>query len=154
MVVWQFNKVKRFLLQSLVFMVRHLSELYTDRVTAHLPPMTTKLDQAKDAQSRDDTDASETSSKRGGQWHKMLPPYWPQRSDWHEGEELLMKGDRLVFPDHMRQDVLQKIHQGHQGINKCLSRARESVWRPGITPQIKQMVERCEAFAVEIPTPV
>lgn len=65
-----------------------------------------------------------------------------------------MKGERLIIPECMRPDILQRLHQGHQGINKCLTRARESVWWPGITSAIKQMIERCEICACEAQIPV
>lgn len=56
----------------------------------------------------------------------------------------LMKGDRLVIPSPLRGDVLQHLHEGHQGISKCRARAKESVWWPGIAAQIGQMVDKCE----------
>ena len=55
-----------------------------------------------------------------------------------------MKGERLVIPPPLRADVLQRLHEGHQGISKCRARAKESVWWPGISAQIGQMLERCE----------
>jgi transposase InsO family protein len=59
----------------------------------------------------------------------------------HEG--LLLRGHRLVVPDALHKQMLDKIHDGHQGIVKCSRRARESVWWPGINQQIKQLVEKC-----------
>ena len=127
---------------------------------AQLPAETSKLDQIKEAQNKDDTCRRLSGLiKRGWpdhrrQVHELLLPYCPERSDLHVAEGVIMKGERLLIPDHMRQDVLQKLHQGHQGINKCLARARESVWWPGITSPIKQMVERRDTCAMETPTPV
>lgn len=37
----------------------------------------------------------------------------------------------------MRQDVLNRIHHGHQRITTCKARAYESVWWQGISPQIR-----------------
>lgn len=34
-------------------------------------------------------------------------------------DDLLMRGNRLVIPYPMRKTVLERIHQGHQGISKC-----------------------------------
>lgn len=65
-----------------------------------------------------------------------------------------MKGESLIIPESMRPDILHKLHQGHQGVNKCLARARESVWWPGITSAVKQMVERCGLCARETQSPV
>ena len=43
----------------------------------------------------------------------------------------------------MRLDVLDKIHEGHQGIQKCREKAKQSVWWPGVSTHIQEMVEQC-----------
>ena len=39
-----------------------------------------------------------------------------------------MKDDRVIIPSSLRLDVLDKIHTGHQGIQKCRKRAKSGVW--------------------------
>jgi len=56
---------------------------------------------------------------------------------------LLVKGTRLVIPRGIRSELLGKIHAGHQGETKCQQRARMSVWWPGISVEIKNLVARC-----------
>ena len=43
-------------------------------------------------------------------------------------DDLLLYGDRVVIPTTLRQEILHKLHEGHQGIVKCHLRAKESVW--------------------------
>ncbi|KAI0240035.1 hypothetical protein LSAT2_009257, partial [Lamellibrachia satsuma] len=62
---------------------------------------------------------------------------------------LLLKGSRLVIPLAMRPSILEKIHEGHQGITKCRERAKQSVWWPGLSKQIEDLVERCDRCAKE-----
>ena len=57
-----------------------------------------------------------------------------------------MKDSRLIIPSSLRLDTLDKIHAGHQGIRKCRNRAREPVWWPGISKQIKEMAT-CQPVA-------
>lgn len=37
-----------------------------------------------------------------------------------------------------------KIHEGHQGIERCRSRANRMVWWPGLSKQISDNVHRCK----------
>ena len=43
----------------------------------------------------------------------------------------------------MRLEILDKIHTGHQGITKCRERARQSVWWPGLSKQLEELVRSC-----------
>ena len=70
--------------------------------------------------------------------------FWNFRCDLTVEDGLVLKGNRIVIPAAMRNQVLQAIHQGHQGENKCILRARESVFWPGISTDIRQMVKTCD----------
>ena len=41
-----------------------------------------------------------------------------------------MRGTRIVIPKCLQHETLERIHEGHQGINKCRARANRSVWWP------------------------
>ena len=56
--------------------------------------------------------------------------------------------DRLVIPAMLQQQILTKLHTGHQGIHKCKQRAHESVWWPGIGRAITQFVENCPVCSI------
>ena len=62
---------------------------------------------------------------------------------------LLMKSNRLVIPVSMRLDVLDKLHEGHQGITKCRERAKTSVWWPGLRKQLEELVNNCSTCIKE-----
>ena len=64
--------------------------------------------------------------------------YWTFRCDLVIEDGLILKGDRIIIPEPLRGQVLQALHTGHQGETKCLLLARESVFWPGITNDIKQ----------------
>ncbi len=72
-----------------------------------------------------------------------LLTYWPERSSITVQKGLLMKDSRLIIPSSLRLDILDKIHSGHQGIRKCRERSRDSVWWPGLSKQIEDMVNTC-----------
>ena len=54
-----------------------------------------------------------------------------------------MKDDRVIIPSALRLDVLDKIHKGHQGIQKCRERAKSGVWWPNLSKQIEDLVREC-----------
>ena len=62
---------------------------------------------------------------------------------------LLMRGSRIVIPSYLRQDMLHLIHEGHQGIVKCRERARHSVWWPGLSTQLEDLVYNCPVCVKE-----
>ena len=62
---------------------------------------------------------------------------------------LLLNGSRLVIPVAMQKTILGKIHEGHQGITKCRERAKQSVWWPGLSKQIEDLVEKCDKCSKE-----
>ena len=45
--------------------------------------------------------------------------YWCVHSELCIHNELLLHADRIVIPTCLQQDVLSRIHRGHQGIVKC-----------------------------------
>ena len=57
---------------------------------------------------------------------------------------VILCGKRLVIPAALQQEILNRIHSGHQGIGKCVQRAQDTVWWPKITRDIKTLVEKCD----------
>ena len=74
-----------------------------------------------------------------------LQPYWNYRNDITEVESLLLYRSRIIIPSELRKDILERIHSGHLGMDKCKRRARDSVFWPGLTNQIEQRVRKCES---------
>ena len=66
-------------------------------------------------------------------------------------DDLLLYDDRLVITVEMRMDVLQNIHDGHLGITKCRARAQQSVWWPGLSQAIQDMVKNCNVCLEQLP---
>ena len=77
----------------------------------------------------------------------MLPheihTFWNYRDDLSMEKGLITKGARLMIPSTLRSKVLEQIHEGHLGIEKCMLKARDSVFWPGISNDIRETVEKC-----------
>ena len=65
------------------------------------------------------------------------------RSELSVSDGLLLKGDRIIIPATLQKEVLGHIHQGHFDITKCRERAASSVWWPGISKDISDLIGKC-----------
>ncbi|XP_046340645.1 protein NYNRIN-like [Haliotis rufescens] len=76
---------------------------------------------------------------------ESLAQYCSARDEFTVHDGLVFKGERIVVPVNMRTQVKSLLHSSHLGKESMLRRAREYVYRPGMTDQIKQITESCEA---------
>jgi hypothetical protein len=74
-----------------------------------------------------------------------LSVYWTTREDLHLHKELIFRRQQIVVPKGLRKCLLQQMHLDHSGLVKTLSKAREAVYWPGISSDIKKVVETCQA---------
>ena len=75
-----------------------------------------------------------------------LQTFYQVRDDLAYQKGLLLKGDRIVIFLALQKEILNKLHQGHQGITKNRARAR-TVWWPGLSRDIKSFVMNCSVCA-------
>ena len=73
-----------------------------------------------------------------------LEPYFSYRDELSVFDGLVFKGERLIVPKQMRQKMKERLHSSHIGINGCLRRARECLFWPSMTAEIKQYISQCE----------
>ena len=72
-----------------------------------------------------------------------LHPYWNYRDELAVENGLLLKGIRIIIPRELQREVLDKIHCGHQGIEKCRLRACAAVFWKGMNKDIEDLVSKC-----------
>ncbi|CAI6364864.1 unnamed protein product [Macrosiphum euphorbiae] len=73
-----------------------------------------------------------------------LKPFWTFRDEIHVIDDLVFKGNCLVVPTKLRSDMLKLIHEGHMGIERCRNQIKDVLFWPGISNDIKNIVESCE----------
>ena len=59
-----------------------------------------------------------------------LHEFWPHRKTLSVESGLITCGNRIIVPREMRPEMLQYIHKGHQGKERCLLWARNTVFGP------------------------
>lgn len=116
-----------------------------------LPANSHRLEEFCKAQAAD-TVCSTIISYCQNEWPKKpnipleVKPYWQARGQLTVHNNLLLYGPRIVIPTSLQKEILSKIHEGHQ---KCRLRASTSVWWPGISKHIKDLIEQCPTCVKE-----
>ncbi|KAK3085333.1 hypothetical protein FSP39_001659 [Pinctada imbricata] len=123
---------------------------YVDCVIHNKPLSDTKLKEIKACTSTDPVLPDIMRYTLSGWQNKessLFPevkPYFSSRYEISISDGILLYRDRLIIPEAMREDVLKAIHTGHLGLNKCRERAKLSVWWPGLSQDIENLVRNCE----------
>ena len=124
------------------------TSVFVDAVVQSLPATDAQLERIKREQEQDDVCKQFIVYCRDG-WpekHELtgaIRPYYPVKTEIAVANGLLLRGSRLIIPASMRLEILDKIHTGHQGITRCSERARQSVWWPGLSRQLEELVKNC-----------
>ena len=69
--------------------------------------------------------------------------YWNYRDNIGIQNGLLFKGLCVIIPQSMKNDMLQKIHSSHLGIDACTRKARDLLFWPGINKDIHSFIQQC-----------
>ena len=72
-----------------------------------------------------------------------IKPYYSIQGEIVYNNGLLLKGLRIIIPSSLRSTMKDIIHHGHNGIERCKNRARQSIYWPGINREIEDLVSRC-----------
>jgi hypothetical protein len=79
--------------------------------------------------------------------------FWSMRDELSVEDGIIMKGNRVVIPTSMREDILKQLHYGHLGVEKTCLSARDTVYWFNIRKDIESVVKTCQACQEELPTP-
>ena len=105
-------------------------------ITSNLPVSSTEIELICEETSKDPT----LTLLRWPNDHRMLPQelhtFWNNREDLSMETGLITKEARLLIPSTLRKKVLEQIHNGHLDIEKCMLKARDPVFWPGISNDI------------------
>ena len=84
--------------------------------------------------------------------HDAVKPYFNYREELTVVDGLVLKGQHIVIQNKLRQSCLARLHIAHMGVNKTLYQARQSVFWPGLTKDINEIISAwptCMKYAAE-----
>jgi transposase InsO family protein len=73
----------------------------------------------------------------------VIRDYWTFREEMTVQNGVIFNRERIVIPKSMRQEMLKRIHSSHLGGESCLQKARDVLYWPNMSAEIKDMVEQC-----------
>ncbi|XP_062572464.1 uncharacterized protein K02A2.6-like [Saccostrea cucullata] len=73
--------------------------------------------------------------------------YWNFRDELSYIDGILYKSHKLIVPKSMQNEMLEKLHIGHQGIVKTKNRARDILLWNGMGKDIENLVSACATCA-------
>ncbi|KAL9963006.1 hypothetical protein ACROYT_G032167 [Oculina patagonica] len=131
---------------------------YVDAVMTSQPASLEKLEQIKQA-TLSDPQLSLVLNYTINGWPKyakdvpeQIRQYYTVRGDLSVVNGKIIYCNRIVVPSVLRSEVLDRIHDGHQGVTKSRERANMAVWWPGISHDIQNKVSTCEFCQENLPS--
>ena len=125
-------------------------EAYVDAIKMTIPATDRQLKIIERATAEDGqlSDAIRMTKNGRPEYIKDVPDYlrsmYGVRAEFSVADGLLLYQHRVAIPAVVQSQMVDRIHDGHQGVTKCLERAKTSVWWPGITTDIKAQVASCD----------
>ena len=71
-------------------------------------------------------------------------PYYAFRDVLSVYDDIICRGDRVIIPQALCKDMIERIHLFHLGIEGCLRRARGILYWPNMNAKVKEFIESCE----------
>jgi hypothetical protein len=126
-------------------------EVYVNMVFSNLNVSDEKLEKIRSETREDEQFKILTNCILSGFPHEKrecpveIRDFWNIRNELSLVNGIILKGLKVVIPRSLRKEMLQKIHVGHLGIEKCRRRAREVLYWPGLNQEVADMVKNCPA---------
>ena len=121
---------------------------FVQQIVQSLPATEQRLEQIRVCQQEDEVCRLVISFVTNGwppksQLRGEVKKYHSVASELSMTHGLLLRGSRIVIPVALRPQMLERIHAAHQGIVKCRERAHQSIWWPGLSTQLEDLVFGC-----------
>lgn len=79
-----------------------------------------------------------------GDVSQCLYPYFGIPDELTVQGTLIFKGQQLVVPASLRKELLAATHPSHIGVEACIRRARDSLYWPRMSTELKEYIAKCD----------
>ena len=124
-------------------------EAYVNMVTTTVPVAPTRIEQIREDTQKDE-DLQELIKVITEGWPEetrectaKTREYWNVRAELTVIDGIIYKGQKILIPKSMRRLMLEKVHEGHLGMEKCKQRARSVMFWPRMNSDIDNTVKDC-----------
>lgn len=73
----------------------------------------------------------------------IIQEFWNHRDEISEIDGIMFKGEKIIIPRKLRENMIERIHSSHMGVEKSKNRARDLIFWPGMGKAIEAAVEAC-----------
>ena len=123
-------------------------EKYINSIITYAAPKAITLSEIIDEAEKDATLKQVVKCIRDNDWSKRddnLQPYYKVRSELTYKANIVLKGERIVYPKALQKRALELAHETHMGMVKTKSLLRDKCWWPGIDSEVEKMISKCIA---------
>lgn len=72
-----------------------------------------------------------------------IKKFWHVKDDIYLHKDILFYKKRIIVPESLKAELLNIIHQSHQGVVSCKKQAQETIYYPGLSTDVENMVLNC-----------
>ena len=84
----------------------------------------------------------------------IIKPFHSMRDSLYTVQGVPFKDHKMLIPKSLRPQIIEALHEGHQGINSILANARQRLFWPSMDSQLrlrKRQCHRCNEIAPSLP---
>ena len=83
--------------------------------------------------------------------HPVIQHYWTFRDELAVLDGIIYKGIKIIIPEILRRETLERLHASHQGAAATIRRARQVVYWPNMAQDIEIHTQQCVTCQLDSP---
>lgn len=130
------------------------TENYVNYVVKLATPVAININEITEASTDDETVCAVKLGLTENIWSGKAIPFKVFETELCFCGDILLRGNRIVMPESLRERTIELAHEGHPGITIMKRRLRAKVWWPKIDSEAEQRVKKCHGCTlVSAPQP-